>query len=122
VAPNILSDRLDTLVARGVLRRGSDEPEYLPTRKAVDLQPILLALIAWGDKHAPRPEGPPRVIVHTACGHPAEPAYTCTQCGEHLDPRETLLVPGPGATDEQRAEGPLPRSVAERARAAADAA
>lgn len=108
VAPNILADRLDTLVERGVLRRVGDEPEYRPTRKAVDLRPVLLALMAWGDSHAPRAGGPPRVVVHTACDHAAAPELVCTHCGEPLGARETVLTPGPGADERQRAEGPLP--------------
>jgi DNA-binding HxlR family transcriptional regulator len=113
IAPNILSDRLSTLVDQGLLkrRRYTDTPEsyeYVPTRKGVDVNPILQALLGWGDKHATPAGGPPRVIVHTTCGHDAHPAMHCSHCGEALDPRETLTRPGPGATEHQREEGPLP--------------
>ena len=37
--------------------------EYAPTRRGADLQPVLLALMAWGDEHV-APAGPPRVPAH----------------------------------------------------------
>jgi DNA-binding HxlR family transcriptional regulator len=121
VAPNILSDRLSTLVDQGLLRRrlysegaaGSKSYEYVPTRKGVEVNPILQALLEWGDRHATPEGGPPRVIVHTACGHDAHPQMHCSHCGDPLLPGETLVRPGPGATPQQQAEGPLPsRSLA----------
>jgi DNA-binding HxlR family transcriptional regulator len=109
VAPNILADRLQTLVDAEILRRVGDEPEYRPTRKAVDLQPVLLMLMEWGNKHVPREMGPPRAIYHAACEHEAHPYVVCDHCGEHLDPRETALRPGPGADEAQRADGTIPQ-------------
>src|ERR671936_2900149 len=52
VARNILSDRLNTLVAEGILRRErySEHPprhEYRLTRKGVDLYGILIELMKW---------------------------------------------------------------------------
>ena len=107
VAPNILSDRLQTLVEHGVLRLDG-EGEYRPTRKGVDLQPVLMTLMAWGDRYASREAGPPVVPVHTACGHDAHPHLACSHCGEPIDPREIVVRAGPGATDAQRAAGVLP--------------
>jgi DNA-binding HxlR family transcriptional regulator len=111
-APNILSDRLQTLVEHGVLerRRYSEKPEsyeYLPTRKGRDVAPVLNTLMAWGDKHATPPGGPPRVTVHDACGHDAHPRLHCSHCGEPLR-GDTHARPGPGATTEQIAAGVLP--------------
>src|SRR2546421_12246445 len=69
VAPNILSDRLETLVERGVLkrralRRDPATPEYLVTRKGLDLVPVLLALSRWGDAYE-SPNRPPREFFHS---------------------------------------------------------
>jgi DNA-binding HxlR family transcriptional regulator len=113
VAPNILSDRLQTLVEQGLLERRlySEQPEsyeYLPTRKGADLSPVLVALVQWGDRHAATPEGPPRVHVHTACGHDANPRLHCSHCGEPIKRGELKVRPGPGADEQQRAEGILP--------------
>ena len=66
----ILSDRLKMLVAKGVLRRQpyrghSRRFDYLLTARGRDLQPVLLAMFAWGDKHMPM-DGPPR-SPHCVC-------------------------------------------------------
>ncbi|HEV2999899.1 MAG TPA: helix-turn-helix domain-containing protein [Solirubrobacteraceae bacterium] len=106
VAANILSDRLQTLVDQGLLeRRGT---EYVPTRKGVDVNPVLVALMQWGDRHAAGEAGPPRVVVHTACGHDADPALRCAHCDEEIDARDLQVRPGPGASAEQRGEPILP--------------
>ena len=42
--------------------------EYLPTGKATDLVPALLALVAWGDRWT-APAGPPVLFTHHSCGH-----------------------------------------------------
>ena len=112
VAPNILSDRLQTLVDHGLLkrRRYSDHPEafeYVPTPKGVAVNPVLVSLMQWGDEYA-SPKGPPRVIVHTSCGHDAHPGLRCSHCGEPIDASDLKVRPGPGANAPQRAEPLLP--------------
>jgi DNA-binding HxlR family transcriptional regulator len=114
VAPNILSDRLQTLVEQGLLERHRygkhpEALEYLPTDKGIDISPVLVALMQWGDKYS-APHGPPRVYVHTGCGHDAHPELHCAHCGERLTPRELKVRPGPGADEQQRAEPLLPAS------------
>ena len=104
VAKNILSDRLDTLVAHGLLRK--EGADYVPTRKGVDVNPVLVALLQWGDKHVN--EQAPRVLVHAACGHDADPSLHCAHCGEEIEPRELRVRPGPGADAEQRSHPVLP--------------
>ncbi len=112
VAPNILSDRLQTLVEQGLLerRRYGKHPEaleYVPTAKGIDTNPVLVALLQWGDKHA-APGGPPRVYVHRTCGHDARPELRCAHCGEQLQAEDLRVRPGPGATPAQCDEGLLP--------------
>ena len=105
VATNILTDRLATLVEHGVLERREDE--YVPTRKAIDANPVLVALLQWGDAHA-APDGPPRVLVHARCGHDAHPQLQCAHCEQEIRPGELRVRPGPGATEDQRGEPILP--------------
>src|SRR3989442_6993402 len=55
VATNILSDRLQTLVEADILERRplgdrADRSEYLLTEKGLDLNPVLLELMRWGDR------------------------------------------------------------------------
>lgn len=103
VASNILSDRLATLVDHGVLTREGEPPEYRVTEKGLDLQPVLMALMQWGDRYTAGEAGPPVVHVHLACGHDADARLHCSHCGEALTPRELRVRPGPGANDTQRA-------------------
>jgi len=68
----------------------------------------------WGDRHAATPEGPPRVYVHAACGHDADPQLQCGHCGEPIATGELRVRPGPGATAAQRADPLLPAMGASR--------
>ena len=106
VAPNILSDRLDTLVEHGLLVQKGDG-EYAPTPKGLDLNHVLVALMQWGDRHV-APSGPPRVAFHSECGHDAEVQIRCPACDLEVDTRELRVRPGAGATDAQIAAGVLP--------------
>lgn len=87
IATNILSDRLKTLVEHGILQKRKDENdgrrvEYRFTRKGVDLYPIVLALMQWGDRWAADEMGPPLLLTHKACGHRLNPVMCCEHCGE----------------------------------------
>jgi DNA-binding HxlR family transcriptional regulator len=113
IATNILTDRLNTLVEHGVLERRlySEQPEsyeYVPTQKAYDVRPILIGLVQWGDKYVHAEQGPPRIHVHTVCGHDANPELVCSHCGERIGPGELKVRPGPGANARQLAEPLLP--------------
>jgi DNA-binding HxlR family transcriptional regulator len=109
VAPNILSDRLDTLVEHGVLeRRASDDgPEYHPTGKGRDLVPVMTALMQWGDAYE-SPAGAPHVSIHAECGNDLELKLYCPHCEAEVKPRDVRSRPGPGATPEQVVGGVLP--------------
>lgn len=113
VASNILSDRLETLVEHGVLKRRlySEKPEafeYRATEKGRELQPVLAVLMQWGDRHMAPEAGPPRVLVHTTCGHDSSPRLVCDHCGEPVDARTSRIRPGPGANERQREQDVLP--------------
>src|SRR5262244_2986231 len=65
VAPDVLSDRLGTLVEFGVFEREPyQEPNtrsrfaYRLTPAGRELQVVLSALQQWGDRHLPPPGGP----------------------------------------------------------------
>ena len=100
VARNILSDRLNTLVAEGILRRErySEHPpryEYRLTRKGIDLYGILIELMKWGNRWNPNPEGPAVVLRHRECGAVIEPAFACPDCGEPVQAWDLEALPGP---------------------------
>ena len=87
----VLVRRLRTLVEAGVLWRcdyrdgGSrTRQEYRLTAAGRELQPVLTALMQWGDRHLPGPDGPPLRLTHSGCDAPVRAALYCT-AGHHLD-------------------------------------
>jgi DNA-binding HxlR family transcriptional regulator len=100
----VLTDRLDRLLANGVLRRAPyQDPgqrkrfEYLLTDKGIDLYPVLVALQQWGDRYLPGPDGPPTEFVHRDCGERLDLVLRC-EAGHELDSnREVGGRLGPGA-------------------------
>ncbi|MGW7366856.1 winged helix-turn-helix transcriptional regulator [Streptomyces sp. NPDC054841] len=98
---DILTARLRRLVEAGVLEKVpySDRPqrfEYHPTDAGRDLQPVLLTLMAWGDRHLS--ERPPTVLEH-ACGERLTPVVVCASCGGEAAPDTlTTHVHAPGWT------------------------
>jgi DNA-binding HxlR family transcriptional regulator len=106
IASNVLSQRLATFVEEGIAekRRYSEHPErfeYRLTQKGLELEPVLLAMLRWGDRYTTGPEGPPLETVHDDCGNAFHMVPTCSECGEELDPRHVHSRPGPGADAEQ---------------------
>ncbi len=103
IARNVLTARLSRLSEAGIVERRvyQERPlrhEYFLTEKGLDLWPVLVALVGWGDKHASQPGGPPLRIIHRGeCGGQIDDRRICTRCGKHLEIREAISVPGPGA-------------------------
>ncbi len=101
VARNVLSARLQRLVEEDILERrlyqeSPERHEYFLTEKGLDLWPALIALLGWGDRHTEYPEGRPMLIAHKECGGPVSDRGVCERCGETLDARDAMAVPGPG--------------------------
>jgi DNA-binding HxlR family transcriptional regulator len=98
VARNVLAARLQRLVDEGLLERRqySDHPgrhEYFLTEKGLDLWPVMVSLLHWGDKHMPLPGGPPTVLVHKGdCGGELDDRRICTRCGKQLTAREARAI------------------------------
>lgn len=105
----ILADRLQKLVSAGILAKVpyQERPvryEYRLTPKGLDLYPVIISLVHFGDKHLAGPEGRPVLHRHLACGNLFEPVLTCSACGEPIGPRDVAVEPGPGA----RERSPVP--------------
>ncbi len=97
VASNILSDRLARLVALGVLEkvRYQERPErweYRLTGVGRELFPLIVALMAWGDRWLAGPEGPPEVLTHVPCGQRLEAVVICAACGGTVGPETTEVA------------------------------
>ena len=89
IARNILSSRLQSLVAAGILERRlyqaePDRYEYRLTEMGRDLYPAVVAIMRWGDRHLTGDRGAPLVLRHT-CGHDAQPQLTCSHCGDPIE-------------------------------------
>jgi DNA-binding HxlR family transcriptional regulator len=101
VARNVLATRLDRLVAEDVLQKVAyqERPpryEYQLTEKGLDLWPVIVELLRWGDRHA-APAGPPVLLRHRDCGGLMDERRICESCGKPLRPREVRAERGPGA-------------------------
>ena len=107
IAPNMLTRRLQALVEAGLLhkRRYSARPprdEYVLTERGRDFRPVLLALLAYGNRHF-APEGASVMVVDAATGEPAEPAIVDKRTGRILAEPEFAVVAGPAASEATRA-------------------
>ncbi|HEY2732964.1 MAG TPA: helix-turn-helix domain-containing protein [Polyangiales bacterium] len=102
ISRNVLAQRLAKLVEAGVLSREryQDHPlryEYVLTDKGRDLWPVMTAMRQWGDRYA-APDGPPVRVVHRSCGHAAEFALVCSDCGERVSARDVTVERRRGRT------------------------
>ena len=103
VSRSVLSDRLEHMVAGGILElRDYQEPgsrrrsEYHLTEMGRDLYPALTALRVWGDKYLADPEGPATEVLHRGCGATVRTALMCAE-GHVLQTEELERRPGAGA-------------------------
>ena len=106
VAPNILAARLNALTAAGMLekRRYSAHPpryEYVPTARGRDFRPVLLSLMAFGNRHF-APEGAMVEVVNTRTGQPADIGVFDRVTGRPIAAPDYAMVPGPAANARVR--------------------
>lgn len=118
VAPNILTRRLASLVGNGLLekQRYSERPpryEYVLTEKGHDFQPVLIALLAWGNRHLAGPDGPAVLVVDRETGEAFEPAMADRKSLKFITAKTAQMAAGPAAGPEirQRIERINARSV-----------
>lgn len=100
----VLSARLKTLTAEGVLeRRTYLEPgrrpreEYRLTDKGRDLFPAVLALMQWSERWMPPSEGPVAHVVSRKARAPVRIVMTTDATASSLTMRDVEILPGPGA-------------------------
>jgi DNA-binding HxlR family transcriptional regulator len=99
---HILSTRLKKLVEFGVLNKVAYQQapkryEYRLSEKGVDLYPIVLSLMAWGDKWMDGGHGAPLQLLHQSCGHVFRPVMVCSECQQPIDPRTVKPMLNPAA-------------------------
>jgi DNA-binding HxlR family transcriptional regulator len=106
IAPNMLTRRLNALVEAGMLerRRYSEHPprdEYVPTARGRDFRPVLLSLLAWGNRHF-APEGASVQLLDAATGAVADPILVDRVTGRPITESDHRLAPGPAAPARTR--------------------
>jgi DNA-binding HxlR family transcriptional regulator len=107
IAPNMLTRRLNALVVAGLLERHrySVRPprdEYRLTARGRDFRPVLIALLAFGNRHF-APEGASVTIVDALTGAEAEPIMVDRTSGRAIREPDFTWVPGPAAGERTRA-------------------
>ena len=99
VAPDVLSDRLSTLVEYGVMERERyQEPGARPrfayrlTPAGTELRVVLGALQQWGDKYLPPPERPSVLRQVRGTDLPVHVGYVDDQ-GNEVAPADVAMLP-----------------------------
>jgi DNA-binding HxlR family transcriptional regulator len=101
MARNVLTDRLNSLVEDGIFTRVpyQEHPvrhEYRLTEKGIDLWPVVVSLLQWGDRHV-YPGRAPVLLVHKGCGGAVDDHRICQTCGARLGARDVVARPGIGS-------------------------
>ena len=107
IAPNILTRRLNALVQDGLLARRpySKHPprsEYVLTEPGREFRPVLLAMMAWGNRHLAS-EGEAVQLVDRKSGRVVQPILVDAATGDPITIEDHYIAPGPAASDALRA-------------------
>ena len=98
IARNILSSRLRDLVRDGILDRARGDGdngriEYRLTKKGLDLYPVMIAMMRWGDTWLSDESGPPVTLIHRSCGAKTSMDMVCSHCGAAVVARDMTAIP-----------------------------
>lgn len=107
IATNILTHRLNYLVAHSILERRqySERPpryEYRLTQKGRDLFPHALMLMQWGDRWLAPSSGPNLRVFHKRCGARLNAVVACSHCHKTIDPHDVTFPPVAGEAAARR--------------------
>ena len=107
ISSSILAARLKTLTEAGVVerRRNPDDGrshEYRLTEKGLDLYPVVVSLLHWGEKWVPNGRGPRMTLLERETGQPVRPMAVTAQDGRPLRPHQVTPVLGPGGSEHMR--------------------
>lgn len=102
ITRHLLAARLKKLVEAGVLKKVAYQQrparyEYVLTDKGLDLHPVIMGIVHWGDVHMAGAAGRPLLHRHRLCGCKFDPLMVCSECREPLSACDVTVSPGPGA-------------------------
>lgn len=100
ITRHVLTDRLYKLVEHGVLikqpyQQRPRREEYRLTEMGMELHPVIIHLVQWGDRHLADRRGAPLFHIHRQCGHRLRAQLTCAECGTGVTARDVQVLPNP---------------------------
>lgn len=103
VTRHLLTDRLNLLVEHEILTKKpyQNNParyEYRLTAKGLELYPVILMLVQWGDKWMAGEDGVPLEYYERESGERIRPILINEITGKQIDPRNVQIKIGPGLT------------------------
>jgi DNA-binding HxlR family transcriptional regulator len=106
IAPNMLTKRLNELVAAGLLEKRlyNERPpryEYVLTERGHDFRPVIIAMMAWGNRHF-TPDGVQSTLVDAETGVEADPIVVDRSTLRPLTEDAYMFAAGPAANDAVR--------------------
>jgi len=107
ISKNVLTERLQKLVAAGILRRQPDDGGkrqiYRLTDMGRDLFPVIATLMQWGDKWIMGNGNEPVRLLDKETGEEISPVVVRSHDGRHLLPRDIAMQPNNTLSDAFRA-------------------
>ncbi len=102
VSRNVLSDRLEKLVANGILERTPTRPgveryHYTLSEAGLELLPLLVTMMQWGDKWIFGSEGEPLLLLDREKRSPVQKVGVQARDGRYLRAQDITPTRGPGA-------------------------
>lgn len=106
ISRKVLTNRLQRLtdeqiVKKVLYQKHPPRSEYKLTQKGLDLLPVLLSIMKWGDRWMAEPDMTPVIFVHKDCGAETTPKIVCSHCGGELNAHNIYPIAGPGAPAEE---------------------
>ncbi|PHQ70415.1 MAG: transcriptional regulator [Sneathiella sp.] len=107
ISPTVLSARLQSLTKNGILEKRKSHLdgrafEYVLTTKGLDLYPVLLSLMAWGDKYMPNNAGPRMKLLDKKTQQPIRPVHVLAADGRVLSAKDVVVRPASGSDEKMR--------------------
>ena len=117
IGRGVLTERLKKLTDEDVLvkvpyQTNPPRHDYRLTQKGIDLYPVIMSIVHWGDLHTVGEKGRPVLHQHLTCGHTFDPELRCSECGELVEARSVRVLPGPGGDTPFPLPMPEPASAA----------